>query len=708
MRSLISTVVALTVTLLLCLGIHPPPVQAETFKRNLRLDVIDASLAIADLPANVYYQWTLKVADGKYTFSLASRSSKDDSKINWTTNSPSLSTRFSEEATSAIPEFYLGPSGKDVYFVALLRGSDTYIVVRRIRFSDGKLLKRTRISSTDCPSPYAAKAAIDPTGDVYLTSICAPSLSSPTSSKNYILIKRLGDKTWTKKLTGIFARNVYQPLAVSHDKERDNLYLAAYAPKGKDEGQPFVAAWKGQTGSTQLKPKNITFTSPYTRLTSLSIAPSDSSILVNLQNPRGEKSALFRLTSNASKIVWKKTSTEGEVLVQASDDTVYTCGTEFESEGPVRIRGRKLSDGSLIHATKVEESGGCRFIQVTGEDENVVVGTDDREWDDLVVRGGGDVDEEGGYIVGGYIGGVRAEEDVEGAEGDCEGGDGDDWDSVSVSGIEGRVFTDWDIAMVLSVVVWITSMRVNWIRRIRRSRKRRKGGNYLKLPRSVHGLKGAPEWPTVRALIGEVSNLSIIDLGCGLGYFTRWAIEQGAQSVHGIDLSEKMLETAKEDSYDAANLTYQQADLETVELKENAYDIAYSSLTLHYLPTLDHLLSQIHSSLKPDGRLILTLEHPILTAPSEPTFQRDTNSNYPYWPLNNYMQEGERITNWLAPGVRKYHRTVETYLNLFLKAGFVVMAFRESWDGMKEQEGLPEFEAEGHRPFFLILAMRKV
>lgn len=231
--------------------------------------------------------------------------------------------------------------------------------------------------------------------------------------------------------------------------------------------------------------------------------------------------------------------------------------------------------------------------------------------------------------------------------------------------------------------------------------------NYLKLPRSVHGLKGAPEWPTVRGLIGEVSNLDVLDLGCGLGYFTRWAIEQGAQSVHGIDLSEKMLEKTKEDAYDTHNLTYQQADLETVELNESAYDIAYSSLTLHYLPTLNHLLSQIHKSLKPNGRLILTLEHPVLTAPSNPAFQSDSKTNEPYWPLNNYLQEGERITNWLAPGVRKYHRSVETYLNLFLKAGFVLTGYRESWDGMKEQEGFPPNEAEGHRPFFLILAFNK-
>jgi hypothetical protein len=38
---------------------------------------------------------------------------------------------------------------------------------------------------------------------------------------------------------------------------------------------------------------------------------------------------------------------------------------------------------------------------------------------------------------------------------------------------------------------------------------------YSQLPRSVEGLEGAPEWPTLRALLPNVGGLRVLDLGCG-------------------------------------------------------------------------------------------------------------------------------------------------------------------------------------------------
>ncbi len=67
---------------------------------------------------------------------------------------------------------------------------------------------------------------------------------------------------------------------------------------------------------------------------------------------------------------------------------------------------------------------------------------------------------------------------------------------------------------------------------------------YSQLPRSVHGLEGAPEWPVVRSLLPDLTGRDIADLGCGFGWFCRFAREQGAASVTGYDLSQNMLERA--------------------------------------------------------------------------------------------------------------------------------------------------------------------
>jgi hypothetical protein len=39
------------------------------------------------------------------------------------------------------------------------------------------------------------------------------------------------------------------------------------------------------------------------------------------------------------------------------------------------------------------------------------------------------------------------------------------------------------------------------------------------------------------------------------------------------------------------------------------------------------------------------------------------------WPLDGYLDPGPRTTDWLAPGVVKYHRGVGDYVDALLRAG---------------------------------------
>lgn len=104
---------------------------------------------------------------------------------------------------------------------------------------------------------------------------------------------------------------------------------------------------------------------------------------------------------------------------------------------------------------------------------------------------------------------------------------------------------------------------------------------YSQMARSVHGLDGAPEWPALQALIPALAGSRVVDLGCGFGWFCRWAEAQGAAQVLGLDVSQNMLDRARATT-PAGRITYQRADLENLTLPAAAYDLAYSSLTLHY------------------------------------------------------------------------------------------------------------------------------
>ena len=228
---------------------------------------------------------------------------------------------------------------------------------------------------------------------------------------------------------------------------------------------------------------------------------------------------------------------------------------------------------------------------------------------------------------------------------------------------------------------------------------------YSRLDRSVEGLEGAAEWASLRALLPDLRGLRVVDLGCGFGWFCRWAREQGAAAVLGVDVSEKMLARARETTTDSA-ITYLRADLEHLELPEVGFDLAYSSLALHYIQDLVGLLGKVHRALIPGGRLIFSAEHPIFTAPTNPGWLVDA-AGRKTWPVDSYLCEGPRRTDWLAEGVIKQHRTFGTYLNLLLRLGFALLHVEE-WGPTDEQIAAhPSWAEVRQRPMFLLVSARR-
>lgn len=222
---------------------------------------------------------------------------------------------------------------------------------------------------------------------------------------------------------------------------------------------------------------------------------------------------------------------------------------------------------------------------------------------------------------------------------------------------------------------------------------------YSALRRSREGLAGAPEWPRLRALLPPLAGRRVVDLGCGFGWFCRWAMEAGAAAVLGLDLSEKMLERARAEG---GGITYERADLETISLPAGAFDLAYSSLAMHYLPDFSRLARGVAAALVPGGTFVFSMEHPLLTAPTAPGWIEHEGRRV--WPLDAYLAEGERRTDWLAQGVVKHHRGIGTVVNALLAAG-LVLRHLEEWGPDAAQIAVhPEWALERERPPFLLLA----
>jgi SAM-dependent methyltransferase len=166
-----------------------------------------------------------------------------------------------------------------------------------------------------------------------------------------------------------------------------------------------------------------------------------------------------------------------------------------------------------------------------------------------------------------------------------------------------------------------------------------------------------------------------------------------------------MLARARAETDDPA-IAYRRADLETVALPPGAFDLVFSSLAFHYLENLERLLAQVQGTLVPGGHLVFSAEHPVYTAPRQPGWSTGA-ADRKVWPVDAYLEEGPRSTDWLATGVIKQHRTLGTYVNTLLRLGFVLRHLEE-WSPTDAQiAARPVLAEERQRPMFFLLAAER-
>lgn len=231
-------------------------------------------------------------------------------------------------------------------------------------------------------------------------------------------------------------------------------------------------------------------------------------------------------------------------------------------------------------------------------------------------------------------------------------------------------------------------------------------GQYSRMARSVEGLQGAGEWATLEGMLPGFRGKRVLDLGCGFGWHCIYAVQQGAEAVTGIDLSERMLAEARRRNADP-RITYLRMAVEDFDYPAGAYDVVLSSLTFHYLEPFGEVCRRVHRTLTPGGAFVFSAEHPVFTAYGTQDWYRDARGQPLHWPVDRYFAEGRRETVFLGEQVVKYHRTLTTYLGELLRAGFEItdVAEPEPPAGMLGTvEGMRD---ELRRPMMLIVGARK-
>lgn len=228
---------------------------------------------------------------------------------------------------------------------------------------------------------------------------------------------------------------------------------------------------------------------------------------------------------------------------------------------------------------------------------------------------------------------------------------------------------------------------------------------YSEMTRSRLGLAGAGEWAELEKILPDFEGRTLLDLGCGYGWHCKYAAEHGASRIVGIDISHKMLDTARSiNSHDC--IQYCQSAMEDLDFAPGSFDIVFSSLAFHYIQDFSSLVSHISQWLRKGGDFVFSVEHPVFTAQGSQNWYCDKEGNILHFPVDNYYYEGKREAIFLDEKVVKYHRTLTTYLETLLQNGFEIRHVIEP-QPPENMMDIPGMKDEMRRPMMLLIGAVK-
>lgn len=112
------------------------------------------------------------------------------------------------------------------------------------------------------------------------------------------------------------------------------------------------------------------------------------------------------------------------------------------------------------------------------------------------------------------------------------------------------------------------------------------------------------DYPDVLAEAVREPFLDLLDAGCGTGaMLSMFKRDYPNKNYTGLDLSEKMIETAKRKQLEG--IRFIAGDCENLPFDENSFDVVTCSMSFHHYPNPEKFFISLHRVLRPGGRLIL-------------------------------------------------------------------------------------------------------
>ena len=219
--------------------------------------------------------------------------------------------------------------------------------------------------------------------------------------------------------------------------------------------------------------------------------------------------------------------------------------------------------------------------------------------------------------------------------------------------------------------------------------------------------------PNLLRLIDVNRKDTVLDLGCGQGFFTREFSKLGAKVI-GVDISEELILLAKKHSSNL--ITYLTSDADNLPfLTSSSIDKIMIILSIQNIENVHGVFNECARVLRPNGKMYLVLNHPAFRVPKGSSWGWDEEKKIQYRRIDNYLSESKAKIQ-IHPGSNpsdftwSFHRPLQFYSKILAKNNFCISRIEE-WNSRKKSEigprAIAEDKARKEIPLFMFLEAKK-
>lgn len=239
--------------------------------------------------------------------------------------------------------------------------------------------------------------------------------------------------------------------------------------------------------------------------------------------------------------------------------------------------------------------------------------------------------------------------------------------------------------------------------------------------------------PNMLRLLEPKKGMTILDIACGQGFFSRAYSSAGAKVI-GCDISIELIEKAQAQKTAGADIEYYVAPADSLSfIENNSVDVATCTLALQNIENLSGAIAEASRVLRSGGKFIFVINHPAFRIPGNSDWVWEKNKEegkmekgketsqqeIMFRRVDSYMSDNRTKID-MTPGEKdekkkrftvSFHRPLQSYFKALNKAGLTVTRLEEWISHKKSQKGPRSEEEDRMRkeiPMFLCVEARKI